>query len=206
MIDGAALALEVTAIMRILQVADVEDVRGGQALRHGTDFGVALVELVIQEEVFLPLLIVHYALVDVLCAGERGDGDDVSEIALLVRHFVDGQCVFVVAVADVAPVVPLVWAAVDEALCVVDVAVAGGAARGEGMSGVGHVEEDEAAAAGQVATDADGFVAADGADSHGVVELLVDDDVVRAADGQLVPVSGEILLGEVVWASRIEGE
>ena len=64
MIDGAALALEVTAVMRVLQVADVEDVRGGQALRHGTDFGVALVELVVHEQVLLVHNIVDSTLVD----------------------------------------------------------------------------------------------------------------------------------------------
>lgn len=63
---------------------------------------------------------------------------------------------FVVAVADVTALVALVGAAVDEALRVMDVAVGGGAAGGGGLGGVGHVDEDETAAAGQVLTGSGG--------------------------------------------------
>ncbi|GJC97587.1 hypothetical protein ColKHC_06413 [Colletotrichum higginsianum] len=90
---------------------------------------------------------------------------------MLVSFFLG---VLVVAVADVAAKVLLVGAAVDEALGVVDVAVAGGAPGRRRLGRVAQVDEDEAGAAGAGARL--------GADGDGVLLLLVDDDVL-APDG-----------------------
>ena len=125
-----------------------------------------------------------------------GAGDDVGR--LLVGHVKDGERVLVVAVADLALVVALVGPAVDDALGVVDVAVAAGAAGGAGLGGVLEVDEDEARVAP--------FVAGHGADGDGVLLLLVDDDVVRGADGQAVEVARQVVLREGDGRGRVDVE
>ena len=57
-VDGSALPFEFAAVVRVLEVADVEDVRGGEPLGHWADLCVALVELVVDEEV----LLVHFVV------------------------------------------------------------------------------------------------------------------------------------------------
>ena len=63
---------------------------------HGSDFCVALVEFVVEEDVFVPCGVVDDPLVNVLNAWIGGDGDDVCDVADFVYHVVDGECVFVV--------------------------------------------------------------------------------------------------------------
>jgi len=76
-------------------------------LGHGTNFGVALVELVVEEDVLLPCSVVDDSLMDVLRARVGEDGNDVRDIADLVSDIVDGKRVFVVAVADIPSIVAL---------------------------------------------------------------------------------------------------
>lgn len=64
----------------------------------------------------------------------------------------------VVGVADVTSLVLLVGASVDQALCIVDVAVASCTARRPRVGRVGHVEVDQATTAGEIASHSDGFV------------------------------------------------
>lgn len=135
-----------------------------------------------------------------------GDGDDLGVVSLLVGDVVDGEGILVVGIADIASKVTLVRATVDHALSVVDVAVSGSTARGGDVGRVADVKEDQPTTAGQVVTDTDGLVATDGTSSNGVVELLVDDNVVGAADGELVPMAGKLSLGEVLGVGRVEVE
>lgn len=78
------------------------------------------------------------------------------------------------------------------------IAIARGTARGTGTRGVGQVDEDQARAAAGIA--------GHGADGDGIVELLVDDDVVRRADGQAVEVAREVLLREGDGGRRVDVE
>lgn len=94
-VDGAAFAFVVTGVKGVLEVADVEDVCGWEALGHGTDFCVALVELVVEEDIFLPCFVVDDTLVDVLGAGVAGDGDDVGCVSDFVGNIVCYMSVFV---------------------------------------------------------------------------------------------------------------
>lgn len=206
MIDGTGLTGVVTGVYGLLKVADVKDVSGGKTLGHRADLGITLVELVVEEDVLLPRLVVDDALVDVLSAGVVADGDDVGDVAGLVGDIVDGQRVFVVTVADISAVVAGIGATVDEALGVMDVAVAGSAAGAGDVGGIADVEEDQSAAAGEVVSHTNRRVTADGTASNGVVELLVDDDVVGTADGELVPMAGELGLSEVLWVRGVEVE
>lgn len=106
-IDGAAGALVVAGVVRVFEIADVDDVGSGKTLGHGTNFGVALVELVVEEDVLLPCSVVDDSLMDVLRARVGEDGNDVRDIADLVSDIVDGKRVFVVAVADIPSIVAL---------------------------------------------------------------------------------------------------
>jgi hypothetical protein len=116
-----------------------------------------------------------------------------------VGDVVDGQGVFVVAVADVAAVVAGVGAAVDEALRVVHVAVLAGASGAGWVGGVGHVDVDEPSSACTVPGRC--------ADCDGVVEFGVNDDVVTAAPGQVGEASDDVVSSaEVDRVCRVEVE
>lgn len=67
------------------------------------------------------------------------------------------------------------------------IAVGCSAAGAVDVGWVANVEEDEATTAGEVVSHADSLISTNGADSNGVVEFLVDDDVVGATDGEVVP-------------------
>lgn len=205
-VDGTALALEIAGVVGVLKVTDVEDVSSGQALSHGANLGVAFVEFVVKEEVLLPLLVVDYTLVNVLGSRVRGDRDDVGHVADLVGGIIDGQCVLVVAIADIASVVALVRATVHKALCIVNITVSSSTARRKHIGRISHVQVDKTATAGKVATNTNGLVSTHGSNSNGVVKLLVDNDVMRTPSGKLVPVAGKVVLGEVVRIGRVEVE
>jgi hypothetical protein len=87
-----------------------------------------------------------------------------------------------------------------------DVAIASCTTRASGVGRVRHVEEDQAAAAWQVTSNPDRLVTSYRAYSHGVVELLVDYNVVGSSNRKLIPVSSEVLLGEVGRTLWVEGE
>jgi hypothetical protein len=61
-----------------------------QTLSHGADGRVALVELVVEEYVFLVLLVIDNALMHVLRAWVGCPRDDVGHVADLIGHIVDG--------------------------------------------------------------------------------------------------------------------
>jgi hypothetical protein len=82
----------------------------------------------------------------------------------------------------------------------VDVAIASSTARAGNIGHVGSVEEDQTSTAREITrTDTNSGVATDRSTSNGVVHLLVHDNVVGTADWKLVPVGGEVILGEILW-------
>jgi len=113
-----------------------------QTLRHGPNAGIALIEFVVKEEVFLPGRIVDNALMHILCTGVCSAGDDIGGVASFVGHVVDGKSVFVVAIANVAPIVFCVWSAVNDAFGIMDVSICGCAARARRVTWVAHVNID----------------------------------------------------------------
>ena len=72
------------------------------------------------------------------------------------------------------------------------------AARRTRAGRIRQVDEDETRAAARAT--------GHGTDSNSVVKLLVDDDVVRRADGQAVEVAREVVLGEGNGARRVDVE
>ncbi|TKW55171.1 hypothetical protein CTA1_11976 [Colletotrichum tanaceti] len=184
-VDAADGALEEARLPRPLQRPDVPEVRHGEPVGRRARL-VALVDLVVQHEEVLPVGVEDPALNEA-----RGDACPDSH----------RQGVLVVPVADVAAPVLHVGPTVHNALGVVDVAVAGGAPQVQGVRDVGEVEELQARVAGQVA-------ARLGADGHGVAPLLVDDDVVAAAERQrLGPVRRQVpLVGEDDGVPGVDGE
>lgn len=173
---------------------------------HGTDVSITLIKLIVDEDIFLVLFIVDHTLMDVFGTRIAGDGDDVGDVALFVRYIVDGKGVLVVAVADVTTLVSLIGAPVDQALGVMDVTITRRTTWARGVRRICHVDEDETTTARQLVSNPDGLVATDGAASNGVIELLVDDDVVSSTHWKVVPVSCEIVLSEVGGALRVEIE
>lgn len=95
-----------------------------------------LVNLVVHNDVLLITPIQHGSLVDIASSWVRHSPNDVSDICL-VRHIVNRHGVFIVSVADIPASVPSIRAAVDQALSVVDVAIAGGAAQRTRIGWVG---------------------------------------------------------------------
>jgi hypothetical protein len=150
----------------------------------------------------LPVEVVDPALVGEGGAFVGGAGDDlgvllvadiVAKLGLVVGHVresrsnVHGEGVLVVAVADVGTVVLLIGAAVDQTLRVVHIAILAVATQVNGIAGVLQAEEVKT-------THAAGITGLD-TDSDTVLSLLVDDDVVAAAEGErAVEVAGDVLL------------
>jgi hypothetical protein len=225
-VDGASSASVVPGVHGVLEIADVEDVGGWQTLGHRANLGVTLIKLVVHEEVLLVHFVVDNTLMDVLSTGEGCYRDDVGGVANLVRCVVDGDGVFVVAVADVTAFVPLVRATVDQTFGVMDISITSCTARTPGVGGVGHVEVDQTTAAGEVTSNSDGLVTANRSNGNGVVQLLVYlhetrsanvdlslridkakktyHNVVCTAHWKLVPVTSKVGLREVRGASRIQ--
>jgi hypothetical protein len=112
----------------------------------------------------------------------RDDGTGVAK-TFLVGDIVDGKGILVVAVANVATIVLLVGATVDNALSIVCVAILTSAALDVGLGGVFHVDEHGSAMTGIVAT---GSTTSTVGDS--VSELLIGNDSVRSAFDTLVDV------------------
>lgn len=128
----------------------------------------------------LPVQVEHPALVcvsgaDVGCLGDDGGGID----APFVGDIVDGQGVFVVAVADFLALVLLVGPVVDDALSVVDISVLASASRGPGVGWIGRVDEDQASP-----TRAVSWLSSDHSNPISAFGSL--HDVVGSADGQIV--------------------
>lgn len=87
-----------------------------------------------------------------------------------------------------------------------DVTIASGTARAPWVGGIGHVEEDQSTAAGKIASDSDGLITTNRSSSNRVVELLVHDNVVGAADWELIPVARKVILREVGRVCRVKGK
>lgn len=136
MVDRLLAGLVVAREHGLGQRADVED-EGDRETILGGARPVRLVELVVEDEELLVVAVEHPALVRVRRAGVRGARDDRGRV--LVGDVVDGECVFVVAVADVPTGVAGIGTAVDEALR------AGG-------SGVGEFNTERAMGGGMLGT------------------------------------------------------
>lgn len=200
-IDAVSLAAVVASLLRSLKRSDIPEV-GDWVTTSSRTGGINLIVLVVEDEVLLPLGVGDPTLVGVCICYQslfmlsmrgkisqrtastlvRGARNDVGLV--LVGDIVDGQSVFVVTVADITAEVLLIRATVDEALSIVDVTVTSGATRGGRVGGVAEVNEDQPGAAGAGTRL--------GADSNGVLLLLVDDDVVGGAGGKAVPVAGKV--------------
>lgn len=197
-VDRAGGSLVVAGDDGLLKVLDVPNVGHGETILGGTvdssavGVDLALVKLIVHDDVSLPVGVENPTLMgvgssDVGCA--RDDGTGVTE-TLLVGDVVDGQCVLVVTVADVTAVVLLVRSTVDNALSVVSVAVLAVATLDVRLGGVVHVDEHGSTSTGVVATGTTASTAGDG-----IVLLLVGDDSVGTALDTLVDVDkGSVLL------------
>jgi hypothetical protein len=95
-----------------------------------------LVDLVVKHDVLLVAPVQHGSLVNIAGSGVSDFTDDVGDVCL-VGNIVDGHGVLVVGIADVTAGVAGVWATVDQALGIVDVAVSGGTAKGARLGRVG---------------------------------------------------------------------
>lgn len=127
----------------------------------------------------LPVEVQDPALVRVGGADVGGAGDDLAGVgALLVGDVVDGESIFIVAVADFSPDVFLVWTAVDDALGVVDVTICGSASGGGWVGWVAHIDEDQARTTSRVARL--------GSHGKGISGLEVDNNIVRTAELEVV--------------------
>lgn len=98
-------------------------------------------------------------------------GDDGGGVrSVLVGHVVDCEGILVVAVADVPSEVLRIGSSVDNALCVMDIAILRSAARSSGLRWIRHIDEDKATSTSSGTRSS--------ADGNGVVLLLVNDNVV----------------------------
>lgn len=112
----------------------------------------------------------------------------------------------VVAVANITTLVSYIWSAVDEALRIMHVPIASSTTGSGGVSRVSHIDEDEPSPARQVVPVSNGLITANRSSSDGIAELLVDHDVVRPPDRQLVEMPSEVFLRENGRAVRVEVE
>lgn len=202
-IDGFMVCGEECASRsRVAEVGEVDDV-GDWTSRSSRATGIALVELVVEQDVLVPVALCPPALMAVRCAwvGEgRQDFRGVGH-AVFGGRVVDGDSVFVVADADVAAAEAAVGAVVCNALSVVDVAVLACTARGRWGTGVRDVDVLQTAAA-----DSGARLRADLKDGPGVP---VDDDVVSSTEGHAYEVSedgGVVVAIECDWIGRINVE
>ena len=158
----------------------------------------ALVELVVHDDMGLPELVGDPALVGVRGADVGSAGDDAASTdTLLVGDVVDGEGVLVVAVADVTSlkmvrcaldeiwkietyVVLFVGSAVDNALSIVGVSVLGCATLNVRLGDVVGVDEDGPTGAGVAAA-----LGCTTAESDDVVLLLIRTDSVGGSDNTL---------------------
>ena len=178
-VDRVGLGLVDTRLLRVFQVRDVEDVRHREAV-GGRARVVFLVELVVDQQVGLPVQVQHPALVRVAGADVRGLGDDGRRVdAEFVRDVVDRQRVFVVAVADLLALVSRVGSVVDDALRVVHVSVLASASGRPWVGDVCRVDEDDTRTACAVS-----WLGAHHGDPIGAFWAL--HNVVSTADGQVV--------------------
>ena len=187
-VDSASSRLVEAAVLGSLEVGDVPDV-GGRVAILGDGVGVCilatvdltLIKLVVHDQVGLPVGVENPALVGVRCTLVRSARDDGRSVeALLVGNIIDGQCVLVVAVADIAAVVLLVRSTVDDALSIVDIAVLGRATLLVRLGDVVDVDENESSSTSVIAAST-----ATTTNSNSVTLLLVGNNVVRTTDNSL---------------------
>lgn len=142
MVDRKGLGLVRAGLFRVVEAADVENIRHW-ILVCGRAGEFALVKFVVEEQVLLPVGVEDPTLVAVAGADIGGSRNDDRRIdADFVGHVVawrkvsehrsqrswhpshlHSEGVFVVAVADITAVIPLVRAAVNDALGIVDVSI-----------------------------------------------------------------------------------
>lgn len=116
-----------------------------------------------------------------------------------LRDDIHGQSVLVVAVADLTAKILGIRALVDDALRIVHVTIVWVATRRRRLGWIREIYEDQATTAGGVARRGTNCVAP--------VRLLVDHDVVGAANGQAGEEAGNIRLTvERDWARRVDVE
>jgi hypothetical protein len=194
-VDHAGGGLVVAGDLGGFEVLDVPNVGDSKTILSGgsdssaVGVDLALVELIVHDEMGLPVLVGDPALVGVRGAGVGSAGDDGSSAdTLLVGDIVDGQSVLVVTVADITSVVLLVGTTVHNALSIVGVAVLGCATLNVRLGDVISVDEDGSTSTGVVTTRT-----STAAKSDGVVLLLVRADSVRASSDTL----GEVDPGNV---------
>jgi hypothetical protein len=168
-------------VLDIPNVGDSETFLSGGSDSSAVGVDLALIELVVHDEMGLPVLVGDPALVGVRGAGVGSAGDDGSSAdTLLVGDVVDGQSVLVVTVADITSVVLLVRTTVHDALSVVSVAVLGRATLNVRLGDIISVDEDGSTSTGVVTTGT-----STAAKSDSVVLLLVRTDSVRASGNTL---------------------
>lgn len=114
-VDGSYSRLVVSGVDGILEVGDVEDVGHWETIQSGTvgvdarGVDLSLVEFIVEHQMRLPHGVDDPSLVRVCRSSVRRAGDDGASVRpVLVGHIVNGQGVFVVAIADVSAIVPLI--------------------------------------------------------------------------------------------------
>jgi len=198
-IDGLLLGSVVTCVDWLFQVANVEDVGHRILLSCGTN-AIFLVEFVIEHKVLLPVAVENSTLMCVCSADIRSARDDLRGIKTsLVSHIIDGESVFVVAVADIATKVALVRTTINKTFGVVDVAILTRATRGNRLGDVTDIDEDETSSASTVARLS--------SNRDCISKFLVDDDIVSATDRKVSEQSSDICSdAEVLRVSWIDVE
>ena len=186
-IDRLGGVLEVACLLGLFEIADVPDKGNGITIAAWAS-AVALVEFVVQDEELLVLGVKNPALVGV-CSTLVGDtGDDVGDVSL-VGHIVDCESILVIAVANIATLVTLVRSAVDNTLRIMNIAITLGATKRLGLGRISQIEEVETGSTDRV-------ISRHSADSNGVLELLVNHNIMRTTNGkQSVEVASKVLLG-----------
>jgi hypothetical protein len=181
-VDGAGGGLVVARVLGMLQVGDVPDVSDWEAILGGrigcgaVRVNLALVKLVVHDKVSLPHRVYDPALMGIRGTDVRSAGDNLSSFgSVLVGDVVDGERIFVIAIAYISSEISGIRAAVDYALRIVYIAIISIASGRIGLVRIVQVDEDEATGAGVVPSGA--TTAADG---DSVAKLLVSDDIVRA--------------------------
>jgi len=179
--------VESTGCLGVAEVCEVDDVGDGAAGRSGTD-GFLLIKLVVQEDVLVPVALSPPSLMAVGSTGVREGRDDLrGRVTVLHGGVIDGHGVLVVADADVAAAELAVGTVVGHTLGIVNVSVLASTTGRGWLARILEVDVLETSLAG--------LVSGLGTDSEDVLVVPVNNDVVGAANGQLVEQTNEVGLG-----------
>lgn len=184
---------ESTGSLGVAEVGEIDDVGDRAAGCSWTD-GLLLIELIVQEDVLVPVALSPPSLMAVGSAGVGESRDDLRcRVAVLHGGVVDGDGVLVVANANVATAELSVRTVVGDTLSIVYVSVLASTAGRSRLARVGEIDVLETGLAG--------LVSGLGTDGEDILVVPVNNHVVGTSDGQLVPQANKVGLGvKGLWA------